>query len=324
MNSFKEYIFEGITYKLYVPNVSSKETPLPMVVMLHGCEQDADQFAEETRMNELAEKERFIVLYPTMNRFFNPLFDEPHISNLAGCWNWFLDENQHRETGLPKIITDMISAVEKLLIKNYSVYIDKQKIFAAGFSAGGAMAGILGVTYPDLFSGIAVFAGLPYDAAKTNLWKDPWNREAESAMKNGVKDPYKSGELAFHEIKKALSITNKMKKLPIILFHGMNDTTVNPVNSKQLITQWAQMHYLLEHGHGRVNAAPSQVKMGISKNGKNYTHHLYPDSKGDPLIEFWELHEMGHAWSGGKKGVYCDPLGPDATKIIWDFFKRIQ
>ncbi len=324
MGIFKESVFEGFMYKLYIPNVSSKDKTLPMVIMLHGCEQDSDQFAEVTRMNELAEKEQFIVLYPTMNRFFNPLFDEPHKSNLAGCWNWFLDENQHRETGLPKVITDMISAVEKSSLKRHNINIDRKKIYAAGFSAGGAMAAILGVTYPDLFSGIAVFAGLPYDAANTNLWKDPWNREAEHVMKNGVKDPYESAERAFRVMEKALSGTKVRKKLPIIIFHGMNDSTVNPINSKQLVIQWAQMHHLLEHGQGRVNVIPSQVKMDISKNGRNYTYHLYHDSLGDPLIEFWQIHDMGHAWSGGKKGLFCDPLGPDASSIIWEFFKKAQ
>ncbi|WP_428911475.1 extracellular catalytic domain type 1 short-chain-length polyhydroxyalkanoate depolymerase [Niallia sp. Krafla_26] len=323
MGTFKEYLHEGFIYKLYVPNVSSKETPLPLVVMLHGCEQDSDQFSEETGMNELAEKEQFIVLYPTMNRLFNPLFDEPHKSNPAGCWNWFLEENQRRGMGLPKIIASMITAVEQLLKNRYQISVDRRKIYAAGFSAGGAMAGILGVTYPDLFSGIASFAGLPYDAAKTNLWKDPWNREAELAMKNGVKDPYESGELAFRQIKKALSTKQERKKVPIIIFHGMNDTTVNPVNSKQLVIQWAQMHHLLAKGYGRVNVIPSKVELDVSRNGKNYTYHVYEDSRGELLIEFWQIHEMGHTWSGGKKGLFCDPTGPDASSIIWNFFKKI-
>lgn len=324
MGTFKEFIYEGFIYKLYVPNHQTQKTPLPMVVMLHGCEQDSDQFAEETRMNQLAEKEPFIVLYPTMNRFFNPLFDEPHIFNLAGCWNWFLDENQHREDGLPKIIADMIKAAEKILIKKYNVYIDQNKIFAVGFSAGGAMAGILGVTYPEIFSGIAICSGLPYDAAKTNLWKDPWNREAEYAMKNGVKDPYESGKKAFRELEKAFFITKRQKKLPLILFHGMKDTTVNPINSNQMVIQWAQMYYLMEGGQGKVNVIPSELKINQLKNGRSYTQHIYQDPQGHPFIEFWQVHEMNHAWSGGKKGKFGDPLGPDATTIIWEFFKKAQ
>ena len=212
MGTFKEHMYEGFKYKLYIPNQSLEETPLPMVVMLHGCEQSSDQFANETRMNVLAEKEQFLVLYPSMNRFFNPLFDEPHKFNPAGCWNWFLDENHHREEGLPRIIANMIHAVEKILNNKYNVFMDKNKIFAAGFSAGGAMAGILGVTYPELFNGIAICSGLPYNAAKTNFWKDPWNKEAEYAMKNGVKDPYESGRKAYQESLKAFTLMNEYQK----------------------------------------------------------------------------------------------------------------
>ena len=323
MGTFKEYVHEGFNYKLFVPDIYSLETPLPLVVMLHGCEQDSDQFSEATGMNELAEKESFAVLYPTMNRLFNPLFDVPHISNPAGCWNWFLEENQRRGMGLPKKIASMVFSVEKSLKHRSQISVDRNKIYAAGFSAGGAMAGILGVTYPDLFRGIGVFAGLPYDAAKTNLWRDPWNREAEKAMKNGVKDPYESGELAYRELRKALTSTTEIKKLPIIIFHGMNDTTVNPVNSKQLVIQWNQMHHLMQKGQGRVNVTPSKVQMDVTENGKNYTYHVYEDAQGEANIEYWQIHEMGHTWSGGKKGLFCDPNGPDATSIIWNFFKKI-
>ena len=323
MGTFKEHMYEGFKYKLYIPNQSLEETPLPMVVMLHGCEQSSDQFANETRMNVLAEKEQFLVLYPSMNRFFNPLFDEPHKFNPAGCWNWFLDENHHREEGLPRIIANMIHAVEKILNNKYNVFMDKNKIFAAGFSAGGAMAGILGVTYPELFNGIAICSGLPYNAAKTNFWKDPWNKEAEYAMKNGVKDPYESGRKAYQESLKAFTLMKSTKKIPMIVFHGLKDTTVNQKNSNQLIIQWAQMYHLIDGGQGKVNVIPSKVKRDHVENGKSYTKHVYQDSQKKNLIEFWQVDDMNHVWSGGKKGKFSDPLGPDATTIIWDFFKRV-
>ena len=78
-------------YKLYVPKEASKGNSLPLIVMLHGCKQDPDQFAEETQMNLLAEKENVILLYPAMDRWFNYPFDDPQKVNIDGCWNWFLD-----------------------------------------------------------------------------------------------------------------------------------------------------------------------------------------------------------------------------------------
>lgn len=169
MGDFKDYWYGGNMYKLYVPKKASKGNSLPLIVMLHGCKQDPDQFAEETKMNLLAEKENVILLYPAMDRWFNYPFDDPNKVNIDGCWNWFLDINQHRGTGLPKMIVGMMDDAEKVLHKDYSVHINRKEVYAVGLSAGGAMACILGVTYPDRFSGIAICSGLPYDAVDTHL-----------------------------------------------------------------------------------------------------------------------------------------------------------
>ena len=66
-------------YRLYLPAAASRGDRLPLLVMLHGCGQDAQVFAEGTRMNQLADRHDFIVLYPEQSRTANPL----------GCWNWF-------------------------------------------------------------------------------------------------------------------------------------------------------------------------------------------------------------------------------------------
>ncbi|WP_338448847.1 PHB depolymerase family esterase [Niallia oryzisoli] len=323
MDNFKDYLHEGFFYKLYVPSHPAKDS-LPMVVMLHGCDQDPDQFAEETKMNQLAEKEHFIVLYPTMKRIYNPLFIEPHKSNPAGCWNWFLDENQHRGKGLPKSIVGVLRNAEKKL-KDISLSVDWNKVYVVGFSSGGAMASILGVTYPDLFSGIAVCSGLPYDAAKTNLWKDPWNIAADMVMRKGVRDPFKCGTNAFHEMQKAFTETGIKRKVPLIVFHGTNDLTVHPKNANQIIVQWNQAHFLTEGGKGNVKASPASVKIETLNNGRRYSHHSYTDKNQHPFIELFLVHDMEHVWSGGSElGKFTDPLGPDATSIIWDFFKRIS
>src|SRR4051794_25725144 len=108
MGALKEYMCVGLMYKLFVPSGSDKGGSLPLVVMLHGCKQNPIQFAEETRMNQLAEKENFIVLYPAMDRWFNPFINDPDTVNIDGCWNWFLDENQHRGEGLPESIIEVI------------------------------------------------------------------------------------------------------------------------------------------------------------------------------------------------------------------------
>ena len=98
------------------------------------------------------------------------------------------------------------------------------------------MACILGVTYPDRFSGIAICSGLPYDAVDTHLWTEAWTRTANYVLVNGVADPYECGDKAFVEMEK----TGVNKKVPVIVVHGISDTRVHPINGEQLIIQWAQ------------------------------------------------------------------------------------
>jgi hypothetical protein len=110
----------------------------------------------------------------------------------------------------------------------------------------------------------------------------------------------------------------------VIVFHGTCDTTVNPINGHQVITQWAQTNFLVEGGVGSVDVSPALVKSDI-KNGKSYTQHIYHDGDGKPLLELWMIGDMGHTWSGGSpNGSYTDPMGPNATEIIWNFLSRHQ
>nr|WP_176541241.1 PHB depolymerase family esterase [Bacillus sp. AFS076308] len=128
MGEFLDFSYENFRYKLYVPSEYQEEKDTPLLVMLHGCEQDPDDFAAGTNMNELAEKENFLVLYPDMNHLFNPM--DPAGYNPFGCWNWFLDKNQHRGEGHPRLINAIINQVKS------RYRIDSGKVYAAGLSAG--------------------------------------------------------------------------------------------------------------------------------------------------------------------------------------------
>jgi poly(hydroxyalkanoate) depolymerase family esterase len=306
MGKFTEFKFDDFTYKLYVPSGYKEEKNLPLMVMLHGCKQNPDDFATGTKMNELAEQENFLVLYPAMNHFFDPF--NPTDSNPDGCWNWFLDYNQHRTEGHPNLIKQMVDEVKS----KYSI--DRNKVFAAGLSAGAAMACILGATYPDVFSGIGVCSGLAYNAVDVFIPTDPMAEAAKYTMLEGVSDPYDCGNSAFHEM------GNFKKKIPVIVFHGVSDTIVHPINGQQVIIQWAQTNFLVDGGKGKASVTPAHVKADIV-NERSYTQHVYNDKNGYPLMELWLIDRMGHTWSGGSpSGSYSDPLGPDATKIIWKFF----
>lgn len=118
-------------YKLFTPSVYNG-TPLPLVVMLHGCSQSPDDFAAGTNMNAVADEVDFFVAYP----------EQPSSANAMGCWNWFKSSDQKKDGGEPALITGIVRQIMA------DQKVDQQKVYVAGLSAGGAMAAILGMTHP--------------------------------------------------------------------------------------------------------------------------------------------------------------------------------
>lgn len=190
-------------YRLYLPgHRADARQARPLIVMLHGCGQDPDDFATGTRMNQLAEEQGWVVLYPA----------QADSANLSGCWNWFNETDQQRDQGEPSIIADLTRQVMA------SHHIDPQRVYVAGLSAGGAMAATLAATYPDLYAAVGVHSGLPYAAARDMA-------SAVGAMRQGV---VRSGWI---------SPPLEARPLPAIVFHGDCDTTVHPANAVQVIAQ---------------------------------------------------------------------------------------
>jgi poly(hydroxyalkanoate) depolymerase family esterase len=187
-------------YKVYVPSDSAGRR-LPLIVMLHGCTQNADDFAAGTAMNEHAERLGFVVAYP----------EQPMSANQMGCWNWFNPQDQHRDRGEPGIIAGLTRA----LIDEMDL--DEERVFVAGLSAGGAMAEIMTATYPDLYAGAGVHSGLAYGAASDMA-------SAFVAMSNGSNG--KSGPRRAREA-----------RVRTIIFHGAQDQQVHPTNSELILAE---------------------------------------------------------------------------------------
>lgn len=285
------------SYFVYTPkSYQVTSSPVPLIVMLHGCTQTAEDFAIGTSMNLLAEQHGFVVLYPQQTSATNP----------RRCWNWFLPENQLRGSGEPARIVGMINSLRRDTTR---WTIDPGRIYVAGISAGACMAVILGATYPDLFAAIGVHSGLAYRAA-TNV------RTAFQAMRRGGPDPLLQGHAAY------MAMGNCSRVVPATVFHGTNDLTVVSTNGDQVAQQWMQTNHLAS---SQVYIAdfhqPTQATSGRVSNGHSYVMAAWHASNGEEVQAYWKIAGMGHAWSGGDRaGSYTDPRGPNASLEMYKFF----
>lgn len=193
-------------YKLYIPSCFAGQ-PMPLLVMLHGCLQDPDDFAAGTQMNAVAEERGCLVLYPAQAAEANP----------QRCWNWFSALDQPRGEGEPAIIAGMVRDV----MAHYPIL--QSQVFVAGLSAGGAMAVIVGTLYPDLFAAVGVHSGLPFAAARDLP-------SALLAMRLGA----------------ASARQAQTAGQPVIVFHGDQDRTVHPANGEHVLAQGLRSHPLGE------------------------------------------------------------------------------
>ncbi len=263
-------------YKLYVPAGYTGQ-PLPLVVMLHGCKQNPDDFARGTRMNELAEQQGFLVLYPA----------QAARANGGNCWNWFSRAEQERDGEEPSLIAGMVGQVAA------SYAVDRSRVFAAGLSAGAAMATIVGARYPEVFKAVAVHAGLPLGAANDVA-------SAFGAMRGGSRSPLQAVGQA----------------VPTIVFHGDADTTVAAVNGRRVVEQSV-------NAFDAASAQPLHVQVAAPQRvgGRECTVTCYVDDAGRARVEAWTVGGAGHAWFGGSaQGSYTDTQGPDASREMLRFF----
>jgi poly(hydroxyalkanoate) depolymerase family esterase len=267
------------SYKLYVPGGYTGQA-VPLIVMLHGCTQNPDDFATGTRMNGLAEEHTFLVAYPAQSGN----------ANMQRCWNWFQAADQQRGRGEPSII----AGITKQVMDEYEV--EEGRVYVAGMSAGGAMAAILGATYPDLYAAVGVHSGLAPGSAHDLS-------SAFTAMRQG-------GPV----VARPENTCRGKRILPTIIFHGDGDATVHPRNGDRLLAH-------LDAGDRHGSSVQVTTRRGRATGGYGYTRFTYKDEDGGALAERWSVHGLGHAWSGGgHPGSYTDPKGPNASAEMVRFF----
>lgn len=241
----------------------------PLVVVLHGCTQTADGYDHGAGWSKLADEAGFVVLFPEQQRANNP--------NL--CFNWFSPEDASRGSGEALSIRQMVTAAQ---IQHGT---DPQRTFVTGLSAGGAMAAVMLATYPDVFAGGAVIAGLPYGTAQSVP-------EAFDRMRGHGGPP--NARLA--DVARAAS-SHAGRWPTLSVWHGTNDQTVDPANATALIDQWRGLH--------GGSAAPAR-----SDEVDGHKHQVWHDPKGRAVVEEYRIAGMAHGTPLDPSGQSDEVAGP--------------
>src|SRR6185503_1424120 len=277
----------ALRYRLYVPSASAQR-PLPLLVMLHGCNQDAAAFAAGTRMNRLAERRGFAVLYPEQSNRLNAL----------RCWNWFRARDARE--GESELIAEMIASV---CAENA---IEPRRVYVAGMSAGAAMARVLTARHGALFAACGLHSGVMYGAAASAA-------QVASTMKHGSAASPEATARAL-----AAALPGDEGVVPTIAIHGTADRVGNHLNHAQLTEQ-----LLAFADSGNVRPSTSRHTEHIERIGGRVCTVREYERGGRLYLRSCLIEGLGHAWSGGDAAYpFNDETGPCASELIWDFVSQ--
>ncbi|WP_238540917.1 PHB depolymerase family esterase [Herbaspirillum sp. YR522] len=277
-------------YRLFVPDAVTGRAGPPLVVMLHGCGQDAADFAAGTGMNRAAAAKGYAVLYPEQS-----LRSHPH-----RCWKWY-DAATQRGGGDIETIADMI---EKVVARHG---IDRQRIYACGMSAGAAMAQLLALTHPRLVAAVGMHSGPVLAAPRTAVG-------AYGLMQHGSTS-------AMAPIRALLAADPAFPPMPAIVIGGIDDDVVRLVNQVQLVQQFTTLHHA-----GPLLVAPLATKyFGRASSAwpRKRAMHVADFKDGAAVVvRSVQIQGLGHAWSGGDEAFSYNAKGPDASRLMLAFFAR--
>lgn len=270
----------------YLPHDLPADAPL--VVVLHGCTQSAASYNKGSGWSTVADRHGFALLFPQQQWNNNPL----------RCFNWFRPEDNERERGEPESIRQMVN---KMLADHD---IDRSRVYVTGTSSGGAMTTVMLASYPEVFAGGAVIAGVPYRTAKG----------LQEGLESIFQGRSRSGEEWGALVRAASAHQGPWPKLSI--WHGDADTAVKPVNAEEIIKQWVNVHGLDER---------PTIEMRVD----GYPRRVWQGADGDELIESYTITGMSHgaALDPGPEPQQCGTAAPffnavgiSSTHRIADFW----
>ncbi len=275
---------QQLGYALYVPQ--GLHDGAPLVVMLHGCKQDADQFAQGTRMNLLADRHGFAVLYP----------EQSLQAHTHGCWHWY-DDTERGGRGEAQAVVDLVDALVG------ARHFDASRVYVAGLSAGAGLATLLALHFPERFAAVALHSGPAFGDAHSGI-------TAMDVMRRGVhRNPA--------EIADTYAAPGSYPGMPALIVHGDRDVVVAPANADQLAVEFLRLNGLAD-----ASGAPQGVE-SIETDLGDARLIDYRRRDGAPVVRVCHVAQLDHAWAGGDEAVpFHAAVGPDASTMIWGFFSE--
>jgi poly(hydroxyalkanoate) depolymerase family esterase len=254
---------------VYVPARLPKNPGL--VVALHGCTQTADDYDHGTGWSTLADRLGFVVVYP----------QQQPSNNAQQCFSWFVPGDIARDCGEAFSIRQM---VEHAVVR---FGVDRRKVFVTGLSAGGAMASVLLATYPEVFAGGAIIAGLPYGCAASV-------QEAFDAM---FTERIDAARALGDRVRAASRHQGPWPRISV--WHGSADAIVRASNAENIIRQWINVYGL-------------DVRPSLEEQASGHTRRIWNDAEGKMQLEAFSITGMAHGVpiNPGRGDETCGAAGP--------------
>lgn len=284
----------SLNYQVHLPPDYDGRAELPVMMAIHGCGMTGfgwNSMKHTTQFNPLADREGFIVVYPTQRPF----------ESAINCWNSADPRNQQRGGGEP----DLLAGIAREVVDTYSA--DADRVHVAGASSGAGAAVILGATYPDLFATVTSVAGGEYGLNRV----DPDDPDATP--------PSETARQAWAQM------ADRERQVPMLVIQGEADDVVAPIVAERLVEHWTVVNDFVDDGlsNNSLDLTESTESVPAAGNLHPYEHTTWVTTNGRTLIEYYLVGSMEHAWSGpGGEGYFTDRDGPDAAELAWRFAQK--
>lgn len=269
-------------YLVHVPPSHERQERMPLVMVLHGCNQDHVDMQAITRFDRLADRYGFIVVYPFITGYRGV--------RLRNCWGWWRHRDIRAGSGEVEDLWNIISAVRR------SYRIDPDRVHVTGLSAGAAMAVAMAVVHGGKIASCATVAGVAYGESIWALGRYPRVRQTSSTVA---------------EMKQAMDASQSLT--PLFIVHSADDDVVGLRAAQGLRDSWIACFDL--------DAGSAGVTKG-SHGRKPWSLTSYSDAKGAGALDYLVLDGYEHGWYGGADGPFSVPDAPDVSTMIWSFFAR--